>query len=164
MDYSDVLATTALVVSGVSVWLSHKAHRESTQRSERETRREFGRERSEFLIRIERATKTFERAEARISALLAIIDGQSPSVQSSMGEVVQKLRADLSYLQGCLRQSKSLWHENFEMSHDGMAHHKSRHLALLEDDERFAAEAMDRADKAEEALNMSLFLSNPVIG
>jgi hypothetical protein len=164
MGFSDVLATTALVVSIVSAWLSYKAHRESTQITEREARREFSRERAEFLIRIERSTKLFERVEARIRTLLAGIESGSVAGQSPTGEMAQQLKADLSYLQGCLRQSRSLWDENYEMSHDGLAHHKPRHLALLEDDENFAHQAMDRAAKAEESLNMSAFLSNPVVG
>lgn len=70
MEVADILAITALIVSIVSVWLSHKPHRESTAFSEREERREFDRERSEFLIRIERSTKLFERTEARIFRVL----------------------------------------------------------------------------------------------
>jgi hypothetical protein len=50
------------------------------------------------------------------------------------------------------------------MSHDGFAHHKPRHLALLEDDDKFAQEAMRRADSVEESLNLSSYLANPVIG
>ena len=164
MEISDALATIALVVSVVSAWLSYKAHRDTTQFTEREVRRDFSRERSEFLIRIERSTKLFERVEARIRALLVSIESEPDSVKSPMDELAKQLEADLRYLQGCLRQSRSLWDENYEMSHDGLAHHKPRHLALLEDDEKFAHEAMDRADKAEESLNMSAFLRSPVVG
>ncbi len=164
MERSDVLATTAIIVSIVSAWLSYRAHRESTQFTERETQREFSRERSQFLIRIERSIKLFESVEARIAALLASIESESGSDQSSRDEVAKQLRADLSYLQRCLCQSRSLWNENYEMSQDGFALHKSRHLALLEDDEKFAHEAMTRADKAEESFNMSVFLNNPIVG
>jgi hypothetical protein len=164
MEFSDVLATIALIVSMGSAWLSYRAHRESTEFTEREARREFSRERSEFLIRIERSTKLFERAQARIEAILARIESESASAQSSVDEMVQQLKSDLEHLQGCLRQSRSLWDENFDMSHDGFAHHKPRHLALLEDDDRFAQEAMRRADRAEESLGLSNFLGNPVIG
>src|SRR5690606_22282312 len=108
MEFSDVLASTALVVSMVSAWLSYQAHRESTRVTEREALREFSRERSEFLIRIESSTKLFERVEARIGTLLANIERGSASVQSSTDEAVQQLKNDLSHLQGCLRQSRSL--------------------------------------------------------
>ena len=164
MELSDALATAALIISIASAWLSYKAHRESTLFTEREAQREFSRERSEFLIRIERSIKMFEHVEARIRAILASIDGERASVQSSMREVAQQLKGDLDYLQGCLRQARSLWDENFEMSHDGFAHHKPRHLALLESDESFAQEAMDRADKAAESLKMAVFLSTPIVG
>jgi len=82
----------------------------------------------------------------------------------SLGKVAKQLGDDLAYLQGCLRQSRSLWEESFEISHDGLAHHKARHLALLEDDEKFAAAAMDRADRAEKSLDTYLFLKDPIVG
>ena len=164
MEFSDVLATTALVVSVISAWLSYKAHRESTAFSERDARREFDRERSEFLIRIERSTKLFERTETRIVQVLNSIRAKPKSVQSFFNGEIDQLQADLKYLEGSLRQSRILWDENFELSHDGLAYHKARHLALLEDDEQFAADALERADKAEESLNTAIFLSNPVIG
>ncbi len=164
MEFSEVLATIALVVSMGSAWLSYRAHRESTDFTEREARREFSRERSEFLIRIERSTKLFERAQTRIEALLVRIESESASTQSSIDEMAQELRSDLEHLQRCLRQSRALWDENFDMSQDGFAHHKPRHLALLEDDDRFAQEAMRRADRVEESLDLSDFLRTPVIG
>lgn len=164
MKLSDILATTALIVSIVSAWLSYRAHRKSTQLTERETQREFSRERSEFLIRIERSTKLFEHFEARIVALLASIESESGAAHSSRYEVTKQLKADLSFLQGCLCQSRSIWNEVYEISQDGFAHHKPRHLALLEDDEKFALEAMTRADDAEESFNLSVSLSNPIVG
>lgn len=164
MEFSDVLATIALGVSIVAAWHSYKAHRESVAFNEREARRDFSRERSEFLIRIERSTKLFERAESRISSVLSTIESQSDRITSSLSAQTDKLRSDLKYLEGCLRQSKILWDENYDMSHDGLAHHKPRHLALLEDDEKFATQALARADKAEETLNTDFFLSNPNIG
>lgn len=164
MELSDILAATAVVVSIFSVWLSYRAHRESTQFAEREAQREFFRERSEFLIRIERSIKLFERVETRILGILASIENEAGAVQSSRDEVAKQLKADLSYLQGCLCQSSSLWNENYEISQDGFVHHKPRHLALLEDDEKFAHEAMIRADKAEESFNLSAFLTNPIVG
>lgn len=163
MEFSDILASTALVISIVSAWLSHKAHRESTQFSESEARREFVRERSEFLIRIERSTKLFERSEERIKSLLASFEKHPKSAVSCLDETVKQLKDDLDYLQGCLRQSRSLWEENFEISHNGLALHKAQHMALLEEDEKFAAEAMKRADLAEESVNTSLFLRNPIV-
>ena len=164
MEFSDALATTALVVSIVSAWLSHKAHRESTQFSAREARREFERERSEFLIRIERSIKLFERSASRITYLLTSFEEHPMLADPSLGKVAKQLGDDLAYLQGCLRQSRSLWEESFEISHDGLAHHKARHLALLEDDEKFAAAAMDRADRAEKSLDTYLFLKDPIVG
>lgn len=164
MDLSDILAITALMVSIVSAWLSYRAHRESTQFTERETQREFSRERSEFLIRIERSTKLFEHVEARIVALLASIESESGAGQSSRDEVAKQLKADLNFLQRCLCQSRSIWNEIYEIRQDGLAHHKPRHLALLEDDEKFAHEVMTRADKAEESFNLSVSLGNPIVG
>ena len=164
MEFSDVLAAIALVVSIVAAWHSYKAHRESVAFSEREASREFSRERSEFLIRIERSTKLFERVESRINGVLSSIESQPSRITSSLSAQKDGLRSDLKYLEGCLRQSRILWDENYDMSRDGFAHHKPRHLALLEDDEDFAMQALARADKAEEALNTNLFISNPIIG
>ena len=77
---------------------------------------------------------------------------------------MDQLGADRDYLQGCLRQAWSLWDETYDMNEGGLAHHKPRHLSLIEDDETFATEALARADQAETALNRAEFLSNPVIG
>ncbi len=164
MEFSNILAATALFVSIISVWLSYKAHRESTLFSEREARREFSRERSEFLIRIERSNKIFERTEIRIQSVLDSIESQPDKIKSSLAKQAGELRADLKYLEGCLRQSRILWDENFDMTHDGLAHHKARHLALLEDDEEFAEQALARADKAEESLSTYLSINDPIIG
>ena len=102
--------------------------------------------------------------ESRINGVLSSIESQPSRITSSLSAQKDGLRSDLKYLEGCLRQSRILWDENYDMSRDGFAHHKPRHLALLEDDEDFAMQALARADKAEEALNTNLFISNPIIG
>ena len=164
MEFSDVLATIALIVSITSAWLSHKSNRQTTLLSERDQRREFERERSEFLIRIERSTKIFEDAEKRLTALLEEFQRQPDSLRSSHNGDIDQMQRDLKYLEGCLRQSRILWHENFEITHDGLAYHKPRHLSLLEDDEHFVLGALERADKAEASLATSLMLRNPIMG
>ena len=164
MEISDVLATIALIVSIASAWLSHKANKQATLSNEREQRRKFDRERSEFLVKIERTTKTFENAEKRISTLLGEFQKQPDSVQTSHKGDIEQLQSDLKYLEGCLRQSRTLWNENFETTHDGLAHHKARHSALLEDDADFVQEALERADKAEASLGTSLMLRSPIMG
>ena len=164
MELSDVLATIALAVSIASAWLSHKANVQATQLNEREQRREFDRERSEFLIRIERTTKTFEKADRRISSLLGEFKKQPDSLKASHAGDIEQLQSDLKYLEGCLRQSRILWEENFETTHDGLAYHKARHSALLEDDEEFVRAALERADRAEASLGTSLMLSRPLMG
>ena len=163
MTVSDALAAIALLVSIASAVFSYKAHRETTRTNERESRREFDRERSEFLVRIEKSQKLFDRVSHRIASLLAQIDSQPDAVKSSLNNEVDQLRRDKDYLEGCMRQANSLWHENFDMSHDGLAYHKPRHLGLLENDQEFSAKALERAAAAEVALNRALAIFQPII-
>lgn len=163
MEMSDILATSALVVSIFSAWVSYRAYRQSADFSECGAERQFSRERSEFLVRIQRATKLFEDSERRIGRLLANIEDQPESIKAELQGEVERLRADLRHLEGCLRQSRSLWHENYEISHDGFAAHKPKHLALLEDDERFVERALKRLEEAEEKLDTSLSLHDPLV-
>lgn len=162
MTFSDALAAIALLVSIASAVFSYMAHRETTRTNERESRREFDRERSEFLVRIERSQRLFDRTWHRITSLLTLINAQPDAVKSSLDNEVDQLTKDKNHLDGCLRQANSLWHENFDMSHDGLAYHKPRHLGLLEDDEEFSARALERADDAEVALNRALTFFQPI--
>ena len=162
MTVSDALAAIALLVSIASAVFSYKAHRETIRSNERESRREFNRERSEFLVRIERSQKLFDRASHRIASLLTLIDTQPNAVKSSLNNEIDQLKRDKDYLEGCMRQANSLWHENFETSHDGIAYHKPRHLDLLENDEEFAASALEHADAADVALNRALAIFQPL--
>ncbi len=164
MSLSDVLAITALVVSIVSAVFSHRAQRQTTDLQLRETRREFDRERSEFLVRIEKSTKLFEKVQEQIAQLLASIERQPEDVRASVAFRVDQLKADQSYLEGCLRQSNALWHENFEMTHDGLAYHKPRHLGLIENDEEFARAASDRVDQVTRELHQNLAIFHPLGG
>lgn len=164
MEISDVLAGIALGVSVFSAWVSYKAHRETTDLSERRSRLGFERERSQFLVRIDKSRKLFERTQHRINGILAQIESQPEEIRASLKSDIDQLASDRDYLQGCLRQAWALWDETYEMSQDGLAHHKPRHLSLIEDDELFASEALARADQAETALNQAQFIANPVIG
>ena len=164
MTLSDVLALTALVVSIVSAVFSHRAQRQATDLQLRETRREFDRERSEFLVRIEKSTRLFEKVQERISNLLSSIEQQPEDVRASIAFRVEQLKADQSYLEGCLRQSNALWQENFDMSHDGLAYHKPRHLGLLENDEEFAKTASDRVDQVTREMHQNMSLFHPLGG
>lgn len=164
MELSNVLATIALIVSIASAWLSYRANKQATLSNEREQRREFDRERSEFLIKIERTTKTFENAGKRISTLLEEFEKQPDSLQASHQGDIEQLQSDLKYLEGCLRQSRTLWDENFATTHDGLAYHKARHSALLEDDSDFVQTALERADKVEASLGTSLMFRSPIMG
>lgn len=164
MEPSDVLAAIALAVSVFSAWVSYKAHRETKDFSEQRSRLGFERERSEFLVRIGNSRKLFERAQHRINGLLSQIETQPEKVKVSLKGEIDRLESDRDYLQGCLRQARVLWDETYEMGQEGLAHHKPRHLSLIEDDETFASEALVRADQAETALNQAQFIANPVIG
>ena len=164
MDFSDVLALTALVVSIVSAFFSHRAHRQTTDLQLRETRREFNRERSEFLVTIEKSTRLFEKVKIRIGELLSEIEKQPEDVRASIAYRVDQLKSDQDYLEGCLRQSNALWQENFDMTHDGLALHKPRHLGLLEDDEEFAKSASKRVDEITTELHQSIAIFHPLGG
>ncbi|WP_242164977.1 hypothetical protein [Lysobacter sp. M15] len=152
MDASDLIAAFALVVSLLSAWISYRAYRYTVRTREEELQLTFSREKSEFLVRIDKARKTFDRLEQRLKALLGAIDRGSDDEVAVLADEAERLRADLKYLEGCQRQAWSLWEETYEMSQSGFAHHKPRFLGLIEDDEHFASESQLRCDRAEEAI------------
>jgi hypothetical protein len=164
MEVSDVLAAIALVVSIFSAWVSYKTHRETSDFSERSSRLGFERERSEFLVRIDKSRKLFERAQHRINGLLAQIEGRPEKIKAALKREIDRLESDRDYLQGCLRQAWALWDETYEIGQEGFAHHKPRHLSLIEEDETFASEALVRADQSEAALNQAQYIASRVIG
>ena len=152
MDASDLIAAFALVVSLLSAWISYRAYRYTIRMREEELQLTFSREKSEFLVRIDRARKTFDKLEQRLKSLLGTIDCESGSARMVLANEAEKLRADLKYLEGCQRQAWSLWDETYEMRQSGLAHHKPRFLGLIEDDEHFASESQLRCDRIEEAI------------
>ena len=152
METSNVIAALALAVSLLSVWISYRAYRHSVRASEEESRLAFSREKSEFLVRIDKARVTFDRLGHRLESLMAAIDRASDKASASLPEEVEQLKSDLKYLEGCKRQAWSLWDETYEMSQSGLAHHKPRFLKLIEDDEQFAHDAQIRCDRTEESM------------
>lgn len=144
MEFSNVIAIVALVVSVISVWISYKAHRYSIDSKRSEIRRRFAREKSEFLVRIEKSQKLFERLDHQLKVLIQKIETTSQSLKASLTEEIDQLNSDLSYLEGCRRQAWSLWEETYEMKQDGFARHQPRFLKLIEDDEEFAHKSIQK--------------------
>ena len=162
MDASDFIAVFALVVSFLSAWISYRAYLHSVRVREQESHLAFSREKSEFLMRIEKAKKRFDRLEHRLETLLNMANRLPDGERANLAMETEQLRADLKYLIGCQRQASSLWDEAYEMSQSGLAHHKPRFLGLIEDDEQFADEALARCDRTEGAIkkagtNMTVF-------
>jgi hypothetical protein len=58
MNASEVIAAFALVVSLVSAWVSYRAYSYAVRTKEEETRIQFSREKSEFLVRIDKLTSS----------------------------------------------------------------------------------------------------------
>ena len=155
MEFSNVIAIFALVVSVISAWISYKAHRYSIDSKRSEMHRRFAREKSEFLVRIEKAQKLFERLDYQLKVLIQKIETTSQSVKASLTEEVRQLNSDLSYLDGCRRQAWSLWEETYEMKQDGFAHHQPRFLKLIEDDEEFADKSIQKLQTIEDTLKFA---------
>ena len=147
MDVSDFIAAIALVISFLSAWVSYRAYRYSVRVKEQESNLAFSREKSEFLVRIDKARKSFHRLEHRLNGLLYRINRGADDARQALAVDAEMLNSDLSYLEGCQRQAWSLWEEAYEMSQSGLAHHKPRFLGLIEDDEQFASEAQMRCDR-----------------
>lgn len=145
-EYSGIVAILALIVSMISTWMAYRAHRHSRDSKQDELQLAFSRERSEFMVRIDRATKFFDRHERRTKSLLAHIESLPPHEQPAMADALAQLRDDLTYLERCQRQAWSLWGEVYDLSPSGLAHHKPRFLALLEDDEKIIIERELRSD------------------
>lgn len=164
VDPSIVISAIALLVSAFSAWVSYQAYRRSLSTNERMARLSFARERSEFLVRIEASRKRFEQAQQRIVRILEQIESQASSLRASLVEEEEQLRSDETFLKGCIRQALSLWDEVYEMTQDGLAHHRPRHLALLEDDDEFTLKALARADEAEAAIAQAQFIARPIGG
>ncbi|MCF7223417.1 hypothetical protein [Marilutibacter chinensis] len=142
----------ALAISLLSGWISYRAHRHSVRVGEEESRLAFSREKSEFLVRIDKARATFDRLGDRLEGLLNAMDRASDKSRASLTDEAEQLKSDLKYLEGCKRQAWSLWDETYEMNQSGLAHHKPRFLKLIEDDEQFASDAQLRCDRTEEAM------------
>jgi hypothetical protein len=134
MGSSDVIATIALVVSAASGWVSWLAFRHGVRAKNEERRMAFARQKSEFLVRIDKARKTFDALASRLDAVIARLQSLSPIGAADL----RRLQADRDYVEGCKRQAWSLWEEAYEMSEGGLAHHGPRYLGLIEDDEDFA--------------------------
>ncbi len=155
MDASDLIAAFALVVSLLSAWVSYRAYRHSLRVKAEEARLTFSREKSEFLVRIDRARKCFDRLEQRIRGQLSRIESASDSAKLALAAEAEQLGADLAYLEGCQRQAWSLWDETYEMGQSGMAHHKPRFLGLIEDDEEFVNGALARCERIEKTITQT---------
>lgn len=145
-EYSGIVAILALLVSIMSTWIAYRAHRHSRDSRQDDLERAFSREKSEFMVRIDRSMKLFDRQERRIKSLLANIDSLPLHEQPAMAEAVARLSDDLQYLKGCQRQACLLRDEVYDLSPSGLAHHKPRFLALLEDDEEIVIEREMRSD------------------
>lgn len=152
MGTSNLIAATALIVSMLSAWVSYLAYRYSTHVKQEESDLALSREKSEFLVRVEKAIKTYDRLEKRLNNQLSRIDSASETVCSGLTNEIEQLMRDLKHLEGCQRQAWSLWNEACEMDQPGLAHHKPNFLGLIEDDEQFTRDAMHRCDRIDEAL------------
>lgn len=152
MNTSDLIAVFALIVSLLSAWISYCAYCHTVRIKEEESRIAFSREKSEFLVRIDRARKLFDRLEQRIKGQLSRINSASESDRSALVGETDRLKSDLAYVEGCQRQVCSLWEETYEMEQSGLAHHKPRFLLLIEEDERFANNALARCDEIEKKI------------
>ncbi|WBE26078.1 hypothetical protein [Denitrificimonas caeni] len=153
MDTSDFISVLALAVSLLSAWISYRAYRYSVRVKEAESSLAFSRDKAEFLVRIDKARKYFDRLENRLKELLDRIIYGAEDIKRALVAEEQQLKSDLAYLEGCQRQVWSLTDEVYEMEQSALAHHKPRFLRLIEDDELFVSEANGRCDRAEELIN-----------
>lgn len=152
MDTSDLIAAFALIVSLLSAWISYRAYCHTVHVKEEESRIAFSREKSEFLVRIDRARKLLDRLEQRVKGQLSKINSVSENDRSALADETNRLKSDLAYVECCQRQARSLWEETYEMGQSGLAHHKPRFLLLIEEDERFANDALVRCDEIEKKI------------
>lgn len=152
MEASNIIAVFALVVSVLSALFSYRAQKTSADLREREVSREFAREKSEFMVRTENAGKLFKKFEDRLKELISQVEAEPESIRDLFTREIGQLKSDMSFLQGCQRQVRALLEEAYEIGQDGLAYHKPRYLNLIESDEKFAAEAFQRADLVENEL------------
>lgn len=83
MEISDLLAVLALMISVASVFISFKAYRYTVNTNESETRQRFSRDKSEFLVRIDKAQKIFEQLENKLISLIQRVERSPESVRNA---------------------------------------------------------------------------------
>jgi hypothetical protein len=153
MNTSDAIAVIALAISALSAWISYMAYLHSVRAKEEGLRLTFSRQKSEFLVRIEKARKTFDALEERLKRQLTKIEAAPEEACVALATHVSALVSDLKYVERCQKQAWSLWDETYEMNQSGFAHHGPRFLGLIEDDEKFACEANSRCNSVERRMS-----------
>lgn len=104
MSSSDAIATIALVISAASGWVSYLAYRHGVRAKDEERRMAFARQKSEFLVRIDKARKTFEALEFRLTQRVAAFEAPDGAL-GTVADNARRVAADLDYLKGCQRQA-----------------------------------------------------------
>lgn len=138
MDGSDIIATSALVVSVGSAFVSYSAFRHSVNVHELETTLAFERGKSELLMHVEQSRNLFSSAQREIENVKFVLAYEPPQVQGVLGSYDDLFTEFLPKLVGAERQATSLWNEIYEWrdksGRSAFAHHTPRFRALLEDD------------------------------
>ncbi|MGJ3255802.1 MAG: hypothetical protein ACFE0K_05700 [Alcanivorax sp.] len=152
MGPSEIIAALSFAVSLLSVGISYSAYRHSVRAGEQKSRLAFSREKSEFLVRIEKAREELDRLGERLEALLQTLNQAPDKLRALLTAEAAQAKSDRKYLEGCKRQVSSLYDETYEMTQAGLVHHKPRFLKLIEDDEQFSRDAHKRCDRIEKVI------------
>ena len=114
MGISEVIAALALAVSLAALGISYSSYRHTVRVSEGQSLLAFSREKSEFLVRIDKARAELDRLGERLEGLLTALDHAPDRPQEHLSTEAGQVKSDLEYLEGCKRQVRSLYDETYE--------------------------------------------------
>lgn len=156
MSTSDYIATLALVIALLSAWISYSSHKHAVRVEEKNSALNFSREKSEFLARIDKARKCFDRLEKRLNDLIQKISCLPERKQQQLNHLASQLQDDLKFLKGCQRQAWSLWDETYEATPFFLSHQRPHFQELIESDEQFTQDAHCRCDHADKQISNTM--------
>jgi len=167
MDASEVIATVALVVSGIAALISYKAYAHTVNVHELETTLAFERDKSELLSYVEVSRNLFSSARREVERTQFVLGYEPRAVQQALKSYEGLFTEFLPKLIGAERNSNALWNEIFEWrdksGRSAFAQHAPRFRASLEHDRVAHAMALKCAEeldqqmvRAREAFNAGL--------
>ena len=167
MDASTTIASLALIVSIVAVFISYKAHKHTVSAHELATTLSFERDKSELLSYVEQSRNLFSDARREVELAQFVLGHEPLAVQQALTSYQALFTDFLPKLVGAERNATGVWEEIFEWrdksGRSAFAHHAPRFRASLENDRvahemalKCARELKNQMARAREAFSNGL--------